>query len=305
MGKGTEVLNEIVIGDKTIQLTNITKILWEKKGVRKIDYLNYLMAVSPYMLPFVRDRLLTTIRFPNGIQKEKFYQKNCPDYAPEFVQTKREDDIDFIMCQDEVTLLWLGNQSAIEYHVPFSTIHSVKPAEIVLDLDPPSRRDFKLAVEAALLLKEALDRLHLISFVKTSGNKGLQIYIPLPDDVFSYDETRVFTSFMARYLVEKEPAWFTTERLKSKRGKRLYVDYVQHAEGKTIIAPYSLRGNEEALAATPLEWKEVNRSLSPEEFPIEAIEQRLKEKGCPFRGGYFEAKQNQPFKVVLEHLRLT
>lgn len=305
MGRGTETNHEVVINNQTIQLTNITKLLWEKKGIRKIDYLNYLTIVSPFMIPYLKDRLLTTIRFPDGIHKEKFYQKNCPDYAPDFIKTKYEDETDFILCQNQATLLWLGNQSAIEFHIPFSTVHTEKPTEIVFDLDPPSRKDFLLAVEAALLLKEAFDNLHLQSFVKTSGNKGLQIYLPLPDHVFSYEDTRVFTAFMAQYLIEKEPKWFTTERLKSKRGNRLYVDYVQHAEGKTIIAPYSLRGNEEALVATPLQWGEVNRDLHPEMFPIETIDVRLKEKGCPFKDVFFEAKKNQPFQVVLDHLRLT
>ncbi len=305
MGRGTETNHEVVINDQTIQLTNIMKLLWEKKGIRKIDYLNYLTIVSPFMIPYLKDRLLTTIRFPCGIHKEKFYQKNCPDYAPDFIKTKYEDETDFILCQNQATLLWLGNQSAIEFHIPFSTVHTAKPTEIVFDLDPPSRKDFLLAVEAALLLKEAFDNLHLQSFVKTSGNKGLQIYLPLPDHVFSYEDTRVFTAFMAQYLVEKEPKWFTTERLKSKRGNRLYVDYIQHAEGKTIIAPYSLRGNEEALVATPLQWSEVNRDLHPEMFPIETIAVRLKEKGCPFKEVFFVAKKNQPFQVVLDHLRLT
>jgi len=144
----------------------------------------------------------------------------------------------------------------------------------------------------------------LISLVNTSGNKGLQIYIPLPKDVFSFEDTRIFTSFMAQYLVEKEPRWFTMERLKSKRGNRLYVDYVQHAEGKTIIAPYSVRGNEEALVATPLEWNEVNEHLHPEDFSIETLSQRLKEKGCPFKKKYFDAEQKQPFQTVLDHLKV-
>lgn len=305
MGRGAETNHEVVIDNKTIQVTNITKLLWQRKSVRKIDYLNYLTIASAFMLPYLKDRLLTTIRFPDGIHKEKFYQKNCPDYAPDFIKTKYEDETTFIICQDEASLLWLGNQSVIEFHIPFSTIHSQKPSEIVFDLDPPSRNDFSLAIEAALLLKEAFDKLHLQSFVKTSGNKGLQIYLPLPDNIFSFDETKVFTAFMAQFLVEKEPNWFTTERFKSKRGKRLYVDYVQHAEGKTIIAPYSARGNEEALIATPLYWSEVKKGLHPEMFPIESIETRLKEKGCPFKDGFFEAKKNQPFQVVLDHLRLT
>lgn len=305
MGRGQDTINEIVINGNKINLTNLTKLLWKNKKIRKIDYLNYLIKVANHITPFLSNRLLTTIRFPDGIDKEKFYQKNCPDYAPDFIETRLEDGINYINCRDQATLIWLGNQSAIEFHIPFSTMDSHKPSEIVLDLDPPSRQEFVLAVEAALLIKEAIDRLQLISFVKTSGNKGLQIYIPLQENMYSYEETRKFTSFMADYLIAKEPKWFTTERLKVNRGGRLYIDYIQHAEGKTIIAPYSLRGNEDALVATPLHWNEVNLTLRPENFTIESIEKRLSEKGCPFIDAFFEAKNQQPFGKVLEYLKST
>ncbi|WP_083888509.1 non-homologous end-joining DNA ligase [Calidifontibacillus oryziterrae] len=303
MGRGYDEGNEVVINNMKVKLTNVTKILWSKKNIRKIDYLHYLIKVSYYILPFLQDRLLTTIRYPDGVHNEKFYQKNCPDYAPEYIKTKKEDGITYINCRDQETLLWLGNQSAIEFHVPFSTIDANMPTEIVLDLDPPSRQEFSLAVEASLIIKEVLDQLKLLSFIKTSGNKGLQIYIPLPDKTYSYKDTRLFTAFIANYLINKEPNWFTTERLKVKRGKKLYVDYVQHAEGKTIIAPYSLRGNEDALVATPLQWKEVNHDLRPEQFPFETIEQRLIRNGCPFNDKFFKVKSSQPFGTVLELLR--
>jgi bifunctional non-homologous end joining protein LigD len=237
------------------------------------------------MLPFLRERDLTVIRYPHGIEGEKFFQKNCPDYAPDFVRTHRSGDIDYIVCSDLATLIWLGNQLAFELHVPFQTIHSSGPSEIVFDLDPPSRDEFHLAVEAALIIKEILNRLNLTSFIKTSGNKGLQVYIPLPENAFNYDDTRKFTQFVADFLTEKEPTWFTTERLKKNRGRRLYVDYLQHAEGKTIVAPYSVRGNEEALVSTPLEWREVTRDLRPEQFPIDMITKRAVRTGATLAGG--------------------
>lgn len=118
-----------------------------------------------------------------------------------------------------------------------------------------------MAIEGALRLKEIFDSLELISFVKTSGNKGLQVYVPIRDQ-FSYEDTRLFTTFIANYLVTKEPNLFTIERLKKKRGERLYIDYVQHGEGKTIIAPYSPRGHKKATVATPLFWDEVNEKVN-------------------------------------------
>lgn len=292
---------ELHIDGKTMTITHPDKPLWPEKGIDKIHYLQYLRNMSRYMLPFLSERELTVIRYPHGVNGERFFQKNCPDYAPDFIRTHVSNGVNYIVCSDLVTLMWLGNQLAFELHVPFQTIDSTKPSEIVFDLDPPSRDQFNLAVEAAWIIKDILAKLKLISFVKTSGNKGLQIYIPLPDDTFSYEETRKFTQFVADFLTAKEPDWFTTERLKKNRGNRLYVDYVQHAEGKTIVAPYSVRGNEEALVATPIGWEEVKADLRPEQFPIDAIEERVRKNGCPF-AEFFQAKSKQPFAPVLRWL---
>ncbi|MFF2450614.1 DNA ligase D [Neobacillus sp. NPDC058068] len=285
-----------------LAITHPNKPLWENQHIEKIDYIFYLREVSPFMLPFLENRLLTVIRYPHGMFGEAFYQKNCPEYAPEFIRTHSADGIDYILCNNLKTLVWLGNQLAIEFHVPFQTIHSKGPSEIVFDLDPPDKDSFHLAVKAALLIKEVLDQLNLIGFIKTSGNKGLQVYLPLPEGKFSYDDTRLFTSFMAEYLIAKDPDSFTIERMKKKRGKRLYVDYVQHGEGKTIVAPYSMRGNEAAGVATPLYWEEVDEKLSPAAFNMENALIRLQKQGNPFRD-YFQTKQIQPFGPVLEILK--
>jgi bifunctional non-homologous end joining protein LigD len=285
-----------------IEISHPDKPLWEEPAVQKIDFIHYLREISPYFLPFLKDRLLTVIRYPHGIFGEAFYQKNCPEYAPDFVDTKLDDGINYIVCNNLKTLLWLGNQISFEFHIPFQTIHVSGPSEIVLDLDPPSREHFHLAINAALLIKEVLDHLELISFVKTSGNKGLQVYIPLPDNRYSYEDTRLFTSFMADYLVSKEPDYFTIERMKKKRGDRLYVDYVQHAEGKTIIAPYSTRGNPKATVATPLYWDEVTEKLSIEQFQVPMMLKRIKKQGDPFRT-FFQAKEEQNFDAVLQFLK--
>lgn len=301
MGSTATGRQEIIIDNKKVMITNPTKPLWPKVGLHKIDYLNYLVQIADHMLPILENRLLTVIRFPHGEGGESFYQKNCPVYAPEFVQTKESEGINYIVCSDLPTLMWLGNQLAFEFHTPFNTIYSDYPSEIVFDLDPPSRQEFNLAIEAALMIKEILDSLKVISYVKTSGNKGLQLYIPLPDNSIAYEQTRIFTQFIADYLTNKKPKWFTTERLKVKRGKRLYVDYLQHAQGKTIIAPYSVRGNEEALVATPLYWEEVNQRLRPENFPLDQTLDRLKNKECPFKD-FFQSKKKQHVKPILDWL---
>lgn len=286
----------------TTKITHPDKPIWPKSGIQKDDYLMYLQRIAPYMLPFLKDRLLTVIRFPHGVPGESFYQKNSPDYVPDFVATKKMDDINYIMCNDLETLLWLGNQLALEFHIPFQTVHTNNPTEIVFDLDPPSVKEFSLAVEAAQQMKVIFDQFRLHSFVKTSGGKGIQLYIPLEEDSFTYEETGIFTKFICDFLVEQQPKWFTTERLKKNRGNKLYLDYVQHKEGKTIVAPFSPRGNELGLIATPLKWEEVKESLKPDTFTIPSVLDRITKQGDPFK--YFRVNSEKDnFAMVLKQLK--
>ncbi|WP_166001401.1 non-homologous end-joining DNA ligase [Bacillus sp. Cs-700] len=288
--------HSITVENIELTITNAEKLLW--KGVTKADYLNYLARISPLMLPFLHNKPLTVIRYPDGINGEAFYQRNCPEYAPDFIKTVEHHDNNYIICSDLPSLLWLGNQAAIEFHIPFSTYQTEKPSEIVFDLDPPSNQSFHLAVLAAKQIKDNLDRLHLTGFLKLSGNKGLQIHIPLPIDTFTYEQTKVFTAFMAKFLVETNPNLFTIERLKKNRHERLYIDYVQHASGKTIIAPYSPRGNAEGLVAAPIEWDELKDELTPTDFSMERV---LKRKLTPLRD-YEKTRDHQPFKDILDWL---
>ncbi|WP_172373591.1 DNA ligase D [Sporosarcina jiandibaonis] len=286
----------------SIQITHPDKPVWPAIDIEKDDYIFYLQQIAPYLLPFLNDRLLTAIRFPHGVPGESFYQKNAPDYTPDFITTKQNDDIRYIVCNDLQSLLWLGNQLALEFHVPFQTIKTHYPTEIVFDLDPPSVDAFSLAIKAALKMKAIFDQFNLHSFVKTSGGKGLQLYIPLPIDAFTYEETRIFTEFVCRFLCEQEPEWFTIERLKKNRNNKLYLDYVQHAEGKTIIAPYSPRGNEQGLIATPLYWDEVTDELRPALFPMSTVLERIKVNGDPFKS-FRQIGEDQKFEVVLNQLK--
>lgn len=301
MGSTSNANGELNIEGHTIQVTSLDKVLYPEKDITKQSYLQYLIEVHKRMLPFLQNRHLTVKRYPHGMYDDFFYQKNCPDYAPEFIQTDIHERINYIVCNDLASLIWLGNQLALEFHIPFNTIDSTSPTEIVFDLDPPSRDYFPLAIKAALQIKQILDRLELVGFVKTSGNKGLQIYIPLQREMFSYEETRMFTKFIAEYLVNQFPGDFTIERMKENRGSKCYIDFLQHAEGKTIIAPYSMRGVEEALVATPLFWNEVNDQLRPELFSMNDVLDRIKKKGCPLTEMESVRKQ-QPFRRVLEGL---
>ncbi len=287
---------------ETVPITHPDKPIWPEIGVTKDHYLSYLQSVSPFLLPFLQDRPLTVIRYPHGVLGESFYQKSRPDKLPHFVATAMMDEIDYIICNNLETLLWLGNQLALELHIPFQTRQTIYPTEIVFDLDPPSTDHFSLAIAGALDLKEIIDYFQLQSFVKTSGGKGLQLYIPLPANKFTYEEVRDFTEFVCRFLCQQKPHLYTVERLKKNRHNKLYLDYVQHAEGKTIIAPYSTRGNELGLVATPLHWEEVNDDLKPHYFSIPVVMERMKKISNPFK--YFrEVGEQQDFQAVLERLK--
>ncbi|MEY8845186.1 DNA ligase D [Bacillus safensis] len=279
-----QMLKQLYPLPTVIDVTHPEKPIVPALQLNKADYLLYLRQVAPYLLPFLRERRLTLIRYPHGTGDEFFYQKSTPDYAPDFVLTDEVDDISYTVCNDPRTLLWLGNQLAMEFHIPFETRDTDWPTEIVFDLDPPSVNEFHLAIEAAKRIKVLLDGLFLTAFIKTSGGKGLQVYIPLKKNAFTYEETRQFTAFICHFLCEQAPDLFTLERLKKNRGNRLYLDYIQHDAGKTIIAPYSPRGNELGLVATPLEWDELyHDELHPSLFTMPAVIERLKEKGDPFR----------------------
>lgn len=284
-----------------VTVTHPDKPVFPASHITKDDYLLYLQKVAPFQLPFLHNRLLTVIRYPHGVPGESFYQKNGPENTPNYVKTHQVDDTNFILCNNIDTLLWLGNQLAIEFHIPFQPIHLEKPTEIVFDLDPPSVDEFQLAVNAALKLKSILDHFGLISFVKTSGGKGMQIYIPLPNNAFSYEDTGVFAEFVCEFLVEQYPEWLTIERLKKNRGNKLYLDFVQYREGKTIVAPYSARGNEKGLVATPLYWEEVNEQLSPTMFTMANVIERIQNVGDPFRS-FREVGKMQDFESVLKQL---
>ncbi|APH05577.1 DNA ligase D [Bacillus weihaiensis] len=287
---------------KEVVITHPDKPLFKTVDVKKEKYLSYLFQISDYMLPFINDRLLTVIRFPHGMFGEAFYQKNCPDYAPDFIKRAHSEDIEYIVCDSLSSLLWLGNQLAFEFHIPFQTINSKNPIEIVFDLDPPSREYFHLAVKAAQEMKKIFDQFQLKTFPKLSGNKGLQIHIPLTKNSLTYDQTRVFTQFIAEYLVTTFPDDFTVERMKKNRGNRLYLDYIQHAEGKTIIAPYSLRGkNDGAFIAAPLHWEEVNDELNIEQFTMDYVLDRIKTLECPFKE-YYTSPQDSMIEPIIRKI---
>ncbi|BBN99363.1 non-homologous end-joining DNA ligase [Sporolactobacillus terrae] len=286
---------------RAFQITHPEKMIWQNPQVNKLQFLRYLNTVAPLMLPFLAKRRLTVIRFPHGVPGPSFFQKKCPEYAPDFVQTDEAEGSRYILCNTAKTLLWLGNQLAIEYHIPYQKAAVAHPEEIVFDLDPPERTAFPLAIRAALEMKQLFERLSLVSFPKLSGSRGIQIHLPIIGLSLNYQETRLFTAFIAEVLVGRFPELFTIERLKKNRRNRLYLDYVQHAEGKTIICPYSPRGKEGATVAVPLFWHEVDSALNMNAFTVAKVLERVNQGIDPMRH-YFECR-NHPLLAIIEQLK--
>ncbi|MCP3030903.1 DNA ligase D [Halobacillus sp. A1] len=280
-----------------VEYTHTDKQLWPN-GITKKDYLIYLRHAAAYMLPYFKDKHVTVIRYPDGMKKQSFFQKNAPDYAPDHVKGQSTSEGEMRLRVEQLSsLLWLGNQGALEFHLPFQKTLSDHPDEIIFDLDPPEKESFGTAILAAGLLKHLLDELGVYSFVKTSGNKGLQIHLPIEEGSMTYKETRKFTEQLALLLVKEKPELFTIERLKKNRRGRLYIDYVQHAEGKTIIAPYSARATKEASVAAPLFWHELDEPLTPSMFTVKNVIERLHKLGCPFQN-YQEVRKVQPINTI-------
>ncbi len=287
---------------KNINMTNPGKLIWTEQSVTKEVYMDYLLSISDFMLPFLKDRFLTVKRYPEGVSSEGFYQKSTPDYAPGFVETAINHDINYTVCNNIETLLWLGNQAAIEFHIPFNEMEKQNPAEIVFDLDPPQLGDLQLAIKAALEMKKILDQFQLTAYVKLSGRKGIQIHIPLIEGTISYPETRLFTEFIANFLVNQFPDDFTTERLKKNRGNRLYIDYIQHDKDKTIICPYSPRETQCPCIAAPLFWEEIKTGLKTDQYSMNIVKDRVFKGLNPFEN-YFTMDQSKQLKKIIDFIK--
>lgn len=272
---------EIMVQGHPIRITNPEKPLWPKAEISKLDFIQYLIDLAPYLLPYAKNRILTTIRYPHGIEENSFYQKNAPDYAPNWMVTHVWRGTRYILANDIQTLVWLGNQTCIEFHVPCNHYQQLHPSEIAFDLDPTDVHNFDLVLEVSLLIKDVLDALGLHSQVKTSGVSGLQIYIPIVAS-YSYERIHRLNKFIAHYIVEKHPKLVTVERLKKNRGRKIYFDYLQHGLGKTLPLSYSPRATKEGTVSAPVTWDEIIKGFSPRDFTIKNMKKRVEEMGDLF-----------------------
>jgi bifunctional non-homologous end joining protein LigD len=263
------------------ELTNLKKVFWPEDHYTKGDLIAYYTAIAPWLLPYLRDRPLVMTRFPDGIAGKSFFQKDAPGFAPDWIRTERmwsEDtqrEIDYFVCDDLATLLYVINLGSIPLHLWASRVPSLeRPDWCVLDLDPKGA-PFTDVVEVALAARILCERIELPLFVKTSGSSGLHLLVPLGRQC-THDQSRSLGELLARCLVGQLPGIATITRQVSKRDGRVYVDYLQNGSGKLLVSPFCVRPIPGAPVSTPLTWREVNRKLELRRHTMKTVPERMK-----------------------------
>ncbi|HMC97083.1 MAG TPA: DNA ligase D, partial [Flavobacteriales bacterium] len=283
---------DVKVGRNTVHLTNLNKVFWPKEGITKGDVIGYYERIHHVLLPHLKDRPESLYRTPNGIKGIGFFQKDAGGSAPSWVPSVKVPSdsrggkaIDYILCNDLGTLLYLANLGCIELN-PWSSRkqHLLKPDHLVMDLDPGDKNSFDDVVEAALAVKVVLDRIHVKGYYKTSGASGSHIYIPTGGR-YTYEQLAPFAKDIMRVVHGMLPKTTTLERSLAKRDKRhIYLDHLQNRKGQTVASVYSVRPKPGATVSTPLHWKEVRPGLDPKAFTMEAVLARVENMGDLFAG---------------------
>jgi bifunctional non-homologous end joining protein LigD len=264
----------------TVELSHLDKVLFPEQHIAKGELIEHYRSVAARMLPHLHDRPLAVARYPSGIEKPSFFQQAAPAHTPSWIRQvtvpKEGGEITHLVCQDERTLVYLANQTAVTLHAWLSRLdRPERPDQVLFDLDPP--QEFKQARHAALALRGVLDELGLPSFVKTTGGRGLHVSVPIVRR-YGADELRQFARDVCAVLEAREPDRYTGEVRKNKRGGRLFLDISRNAYAQLAVAPYAVRATPDARVATPLDWSELSdETLRPERFTLRTMRQRLAE----------------------------
>lgn len=277
------------IEGRNLKFTNLSKVFWPDMGITKRDMLNYYYQVTPFILPYMKDRPQTLNRFPNGIKGKSFYQKDVTGKVPAWMEKFRyysesdEREKNFLVCSDEASLLYTANLGCIEMNPWSSRAESPdSPDWCIIDLDP-DKNTFEQVIKAAQVTKEVLDSIEVDCYCKTSGSTGLHIYIPL-GSTCTYEDSKEFGRAVAKVVHSKIPEFTSIERLTSKRKGKMYIDFLQNRPQATVAAPYSLRPKPGATVSMPLHWEEVKKGLKMRDFTVKNAVKRLKKEGDIFQG---------------------
>ncbi len=284
---------EVEIDGRRLKLSNLDKVLYPKAGFTKAQVIDYYVRIAPVLLPHVRGRPMTLKRYPNGVDGGHFYEKSCPKHRPDWVKTApvwshgRQDDIDFCLFDDLPTLVWAANLADLELH-PYLHLASAleRPTVMVFDFDPGPPAGIVESCRVGLRVRELFESLGLACFPKTSGSKGLQVYVPLNTPT-TYDETKAFSRAVAELLEGQTPDQVVSKMLKALRTGKVLVDWSQNDEHKTTVGPYSLRAKDRPTVSTPVAWEEVEACAHTEDarlltFEWDAVLSRVEKHGDLF-----------------------
>lgn len=281
--------DKIRAGNRTIQISNADKILFPDDSITKSDLIDYYDHISAAMVPEIKGRLITMERYPDGIDGERFLQKQVSKHFPRWIARKTVPKegggkVTHVVCQDRPTLVYLANQACITPHVTLSKQDRIDhPDQMMFDLDPSTER-FAEVRKAALRMRELMKELGLVPFVKSTGSRGLHVIVPL-DRKAAFDEVRVFAREIARHLADEDPKRLTVETLKKKRGDRIFVDWLRNANGQTAAAPYAVRARPGAPVAMPLDWDEVeDPKLKPDRYSMKDALKEVEDGRDPLKG---------------------
>ncbi|HET8822118.1 MAG TPA: non-homologous end-joining DNA ligase [Thermoleophilaceae bacterium] len=251
------------VAGKQLSLSNLDKVMYPSVGFTKGQVIDYYTRVAPAVLPHLQDRPLTLKRYPNGVEGGHFYEKQCPSHRPDWVRSEPVElsskTINFCICDDLATLVWLANLADLELHPSLSKVPDVeRPTVMAFDLDPGPGAGLAECCEVALILRSALQALGLESFAKTSGSKGIQVYVPLNAEDVDYDHgTKRLSNALARHLEGEHPSLIVSSQKKELRKNKVLIDWSQNDEHKTTVGVYSLRARERPTVSTPLSWEEL------------------------------------------------
>ena len=261
---------QLVVEGKKLSVSNLHKVLYPKVGFTKGHVIDYYIRVAPALLPHLKDRPLTMKRYPDGVGGEFFYEKNCPSHRPKWVQTAKvwsegnQRIMNYCLCNDVPTLVWAANLADLELHTSLSRKNNIeRPTTMVFDLDPGVPADIVQCCQVGLWLRDLLGKMKLQSFAKTSGSKGLQVYVPLNTAV-TYEDTKNLSRALAQHLEHEHADQVTSNMSKAVRKGKVFVDWSQNDEHKTTVCVYSLRAKEEPTVSTPVTWNEVESCLKKE-----------------------------------------
>jgi bifunctional non-homologous end joining protein LigD len=264
-----------------IRLTNLEKVLWPEDGYTKADLIRYYAEVSPYLVPWLRDRPLTMKPFPDGIAGASFYQKDKPDFTPSWIKSWRdpeEPENDYVLANDMATLVWLANYTAIELHPRLARVDAPdKPDNVMVDLDPAEGATWDDVKEVAHAVKGVLDDIGLVGFPKTTGSRGIHVLVPVARR-YTFEETRAFALRVGQLARERLPKLVTLEFSKARR-RGIYIDYLQNVRMKSTAGPYSVRPIRRAPVSAPLRWEEIPSLGRPDAFTIANMATRLEQVG--------------------------